>query len=1759
MATYVLTIGGTTVYPMARSVRIAETMNGANRMDFSLDYNDGSYRPELGEEVIFTEDGDRIFGGLISESNERSLAECGAPIITDVSVADFSTLASFRIVNEVIPAGNLKAALIVLQTYLDDYGVTLDVSQANGVSLEELVAVDRRLDELLDDLAVASGWPWEIDYDKVLRMRDPSGVAAPFDLNESNGLTRGDITVSPSRNEGYANRVILKSPPVTRYEYEETFTGDGSTTDFVLTGQAVRTYGGVTYDGNFETLGESGSGATWIIDAATSTISRTPAPGVGLTISVVYDGVFTAIAQSDDAGEQAANGLREVVIIAAEGLSQEVLQDLADGELATRTQTYLTVRYVTVQLGVRPGMTQGITESYRQLSGYYLVTQVDTSDESDGEELTRSVTAISATRFQGSWRDIYKLWAKGGGSSSGSSTIIATGVSTGGSGGSVSSVGLSVPSSLLTVSGTPVTSTGTIAVGLALQNANTVFAGPTSGSAATPTVRALVSNDLPSNLNTGTTIGSAYIYRVGGAEVPVDDGGTGRSGLTVNGVLYGNGTSPIPATAQGGTHTVLAADNGAPFFTTSPTVTDLTATASVATTNLTALGYAAITGALSAAYASITGLVASATMTASTSLVTPLVTASTSVTTPLITTASGPLTLSPAVTASTSVTSPLLVATTSVTTPLIATASGNLALTPVGSITTTRPFVGLSGDFSTTLHADGLIDSDYAVITPIVSSYTDLTLNSNANLVLHPTGDIILDPVGDDVYPYTNYDINLGTTTNKFLRGFIAELVVDTLVAREVVSTIGGSILVAVTSEITSDLSSAATSIVLKHNDFASGDRIRMEARGQVEWMSLTSGPSGGGGVPGTLAFVNRAEGTFSSSARGSVAIAATSHTAGNLLVVNVSRHAATSVTVSDTAGNTYSSTGVDVTNGSNHIEQWYAWNILGHASNVVTVTLSSGTAAYFNASVVQFSGAETASDPFVDADSASGSSSAPSTGVLSISGSTVLVALIQADGSSINGGSGFTRTVWNGGSGDGIYFADEYKIVSSSQVADATSGSAPWAMVGSSFKVYVSPGGSGPYTYSVTRNLDGTGANNWIAGDAVVNTGTTGSGHINLYAETGILSGIGPTIVGNVRTGATYSDVSPRWAIGNLNGLYGYSSSTFGVAIGNYSGIWLSMDDTNGFQVKYGGTTRIQLATSGNATFVGQITAASGSIGGWILGSDYIRDNADTTGLASTYTGGDDIRFWAGDTFANRASAPFQVRQGGTIIASNAVITGGTIGGWVLGSDYIRDNANTTGMASTYTGGDDIRYWAGDTFANRATAPFQIRQGGTVIASNAVITGGTIGGWTIGADYLRDAANSFGFASTVSGSDDVRLWVGDTFANRATAPFRIFESGAAVIGGFSIASNFIRDIGNSFGLSSIVTGGDDVRMWAGDTESNRAIAPFRVTEAGLATMVGATITGPDILVGVSTAYTPSGAYKFQRPSLTAASGDVYALYAFGVSSVQDLHLENTVIPTTAANIQALTTITAQGYKTTGGAASTGPAILQMRSDLSAVRARFSIGNSLYFFNEGYAQFGDSTSGSGFPGFALGIGVTPYTAGNLGLAVNVTPGSGDLEFGNAAGGTLIQSYDRANAATKTMYLVGSAFSFSQGMVMIGSTAAASHWLEVAYDDAYKPSTSTWGIVSDAGTKEDSKPFGLGMAAIRGLTVKEAKYNGELGTTKGQRVVSIDAQDMKVIFPHAVKTVKREGQDVETVNMHEVIMATIVAVKELDARVTALGG
>lgn len=110
--------------------------------------------------------------------------------------------------------------------------------------------------------------------------------------------------------------------------------------------------------------------------------------------------------------------------------------------------------------------------------------------------LTGTPTAPTAATNDNSTQIATTAWVK------------AQGYGTSSASGTVTSVGLSLPG-VFTVSGSPVTTSGTLSASLATQAAGYVWAGPTTGADAAPTFRALVASDVPDLSATYLTVSSA--------------------------------------------------------------------------------------------------------------------------------------------------------------------------------------------------------------------------------------------------------------------------------------------------------------------------------------------------------------------------------------------------------------------------------------------------------------------------------------------------------------------------------------------------------------------------------------------------------------------------------------------------------------------------------------------------------------------------------------------------------------------------------------------------------------------------------------------------------------------------------------------------------------------------------------------------------------------------------------------------------------------------------------------------------------------------------------------------------------------------------------------------------------------------------------------------------------------------------------------------------------------------------------------------
>ncbi len=67
------------------------------------------------------------------------------------------------------------------------------------------------------------------------------------------------------------------------------------------------------------------------------------------------------------------------------------------------------------------------------------------------------------------------------------------------------------------------------------------------------------------DIPTAVTIGTAYVYRAGGTDVAVADGGTGVGTFTLNGILYGNSATSVLVTAAGTAQGQLLTCGATPF------------------------------------------------------------------------------------------------------------------------------------------------------------------------------------------------------------------------------------------------------------------------------------------------------------------------------------------------------------------------------------------------------------------------------------------------------------------------------------------------------------------------------------------------------------------------------------------------------------------------------------------------------------------------------------------------------------------------------------------------------------------------------------------------------------------------------------------------------------------------------------------------------------------------------------------------------------------------------------------------------------------------------------------------------------------------------------------------------------------------------------------------------------------------------------------------------------------------------------------
>lgn len=168
-------------------------------------------------------------------------------------------------------------------------------------------------------------------------------------------------------------------------------------------------------------------------------------------------------------------------------------------------------------------------------------------------------------------------------------------------------------------------------------------------------------------------------------------------------------------------------------------------------------------------------------------------------------------------------------------------------------------------------------------------------------------------------------------------------------------------------------------------------------------------------------------------------------------------------------------------------------------------------------------------------------------------------------------------------------------------------------------------------------------------------------------------------------------------------------------------------------------------------------------------------------------------------------------------------------------------------------------------------------------------------------------------------------------------------------------------------------------------------------------------------------------------------------------------------------------------------------------------------------------------------------------------SIAIAASTGQFAAGSVAGDLIIRSESQK-------ILLGSSGS---GTLIVNSANVGiginpTHELHLALDDAAKPGTSTWTVASSLKVKQNIQELKGGLPIITQLRPIEAEYNGVDETPKGQRLVSLIAEEAMTVLPGTVSSHKsRSGEDILDFNPHEIIFHLILAVQQLEAEVKAL--
>lgn len=207
-------------------------MDIVNEQKDSLNFQliNPSFTPAINQEVEFSIDGTKEFGGVIINI-EKSIVS-GQTTVYKISCVDYTQYLNRKLVTE---RYDNSTVIQIIEDVITDYASDFTTTNVDCDNEIKTVVFNRAtIPECLTKLAKLTGYYWYVDYDKDIHFFSKTLNVAPFDITDTNGKYNENTLIIKNDLSQLRNVVVIRGSEERGVERTEEYIADGEQVNFPL-------------------------------------------------------------------------------------------------------------------------------------------------------------------------------------------------------------------------------------------------------------------------------------------------------------------------------------------------------------------------------------------------------------------------------------------------------------------------------------------------------------------------------------------------------------------------------------------------------------------------------------------------------------------------------------------------------------------------------------------------------------------------------------------------------------------------------------------------------------------------------------------------------------------------------------------------------------------------------------------------------------------------------------------------------------------------------------------------------------------------------------------------------------------------------------------------------------------------------------------------------------------------------------------------------------------------------------------------------------------------------------------------------------------------------------------------------------------------------------------------------------------------------------------------------------------------------------